>query len=48
MNSLRRGLDGLGDRTEAFYTDLHAHPELSRQEHRTAERADPHLATAGT
>jgi|tagenome__1003787_1003787.scaffolds.fasta_scaffold17419353_1 metal-dependent amidase/aminoacylase/carboxypeptidase family protein len=44
MNSLRRGLDGLSDRTEAFHSDLHAHLELSMQEHRTAERAATHIS----
>ncbi|HEY2191726.1 MAG TPA: amidohydrolase [Actinomycetospora sp.] len=45
--SLLRGLDGMRERTEEFYTDLHAHPELSMQEHRTAERAAARLGAAG-
>ncbi|NKY44247.1 amidohydrolase [Nocardia cerradoensis] len=30
------GLDGIGGWQDEFYRDLHAHPELSHQEHRTA------------
>jgi len=36
-------MDGLED----LYRDLHAHPELSMQEHRTAAAAAAHLSTAG-
>lgn len=32
------GYDGLQAGQEAFYKDLHQHPELSHHEHRTAER----------
>ncbi|HLI23775.1 MAG TPA: amidohydrolase [Acidimicrobiales bacterium] len=32
---------------EGFYRDLHAHPELSMQEHRTAAKAAAHLRRAG-
>ena len=45
--SLLDGLDGLMGWTRDFYTDLHAHPELSMQEHRTAERAAARLTEAG-
>ncbi len=38
--------DILGD-LEGFYRDLHAHPELSLREHRTAEKAAAHLRQAG-
>ena len=41
------GLDGLLPSTTDFYTDLHAHPELSMQEHRTAEQAAARLSDAG-
>ena len=47
QQALLQGLDGLMGKTEEFYTDLHAHPELSSQEHRTAERVASRLAEAG-
>lgn len=34
------GLDAIRGRQENFYRDLHAHPELSHQEHRTAVPAN--------
>ena len=37
------GLDGVRDWQEELYRDLHAHPELSHQEHRTAARAAQRL-----
>jgi metal-dependent amidase/aminoacylase/carboxypeptidase family protein len=43
-------LAGLGDllpTLESVYTDLHAHPELSMQETRTAGIAADHLRAAG-
>jgi amidohydrolase len=40
-------LDGLLPDLEALYTDIHAHPELSMQETRTAELAADRLRTAG-
>lgn len=44
---LLHGLDGLLPTVEELYTDVHAHPELSMQEHRTAERAAAWLTDAG-
>lgn len=46
-NDLLDGLDDLLPEIRDFYTDLHAHPELSMHEHRTAERAAARLADAG-
>lgn len=46
----RRLLDGLGDllpTLEAAYKDIHAHPELSMQETRTAAIAARHLTAEG-
>jgi metal-dependent amidase/aminoacylase/carboxypeptidase family protein len=43
-------LDGLNDIVtplENLYRDLHAHPELSNQEHRTAAKAAEQLGWAG-
>jgi len=40
-------LSGLISRLEAVYTDVHAHPELSMQEHRTAGVAADRLRAAG-
>ncbi len=45
--TLLGGLDDLLGATEDLYTDLHAHPELSGQEHRTAELAAARLTAAG-
>ena len=47
IGSILSGLDGLTSDLEAFYRDLHAHPELSLQEHRTADRAAEWLRRAG-
>ncbi len=41
------GLDDLLSDLEAFYRDVHAHPELSLQEHRTAALAAGWLQRAG-
>jgi amidohydrolase len=41
------GLPGLLPSVEALYTDVHAHPELSMQESRTAGLAADRLRTAG-
>jgi hippurate hydrolase len=40
--------DGLQAAQEAFYKDLHRHPELSHAEHRTAQRVAGQLATCGS
>lgn len=42
-----QGLDGLLPELEALYKDVHAHPELSMQETRTAAIAARHLRAAG-
>lgn len=42
-----RGLDGRLDDLEALYKDVHSHPELSMQEHRTAGLAAERLRAAG-
>ena len=36
VDEIMAGYDGLQAAQEAFYKDLHEHPELSHQEHRTA------------
>jgi hippurate hydrolase len=41
------GLQGLLSDLEGLYTDVHAHPELSMQETRTAALAADHLRKAG-
>jgi len=41
------GLGELGAELAEFYRDLHQHPELSLQEHRTAERVAAGLRSAG-
>ena len=41
------GYDGLQADQEAFYKDLHQHPELSHQEHRTAQRVAGQLRRYG-
>ena len=48
--SVLHGLDGVRDWQEDFYRDLHQHPELSHQEHRTAahgRRPAPRLRLRG-
>jgi amidohydrolase len=50
MNSIDEilaGYEGLQAAQEAFYKDLHAHPELSHQEHRTAGRVAHQLREYG-
>jgi hippurate hydrolase len=44
---LLANLDALLPELEALYKDLHAHPELSMQETRTARIAETHLKTMG-
>ncbi|MGX4687763.1 amidohydrolase [Streptomyces sp. JNUCC 63] len=41
------GLDGIRSDLERVYEDLHAHPELSHQEHRTAGKAAERLRSWG-
>jgi hippurate hydrolase len=38
VEEILAGYDDLQAGQEAFYKDLHQHPELSHQEHRTAQR----------
>ena len=45
--SVLKNLDRLMPELEAFYKDLHAHPELSMQETRTAALAADRLRKAG-
>ena len=47
LRALLEAVEGLLPETRDFYTDLHAHPELSMQEHRTAARAAERLEAAG-
>lgn len=47
LRSVLEGLDGRVGQLGDFYRDLHAHPELSLQEHRTAEKAAEQLRRAG-
>ncbi len=46
-NSLLANLPGLLPKLEALYKDVHAHPELSMQENRTADIAAKHLRGNG-
>src|SRR3954468_11580751 len=41
------GLDAITSDLEELYRDVHAHPELSMQEHRTAAKAAERLEAAG-
>ena len=45
--SVLSGLDEIMAGLEDLYRDIHAHPELSMQEHRTAEIAAKRLRAAG-
>jgi hippurate hydrolase len=47
VTAVLRGQDPLRDRQEDFYRDLHAHPELSHAEHRTAARVVEWLRGSG-
>jgi metal-dependent amidase/aminoacylase/carboxypeptidase family protein len=47
IDEILAGYDGLQSSQEAFYKDLHQHPELSHQEHRTAERVAGQLQENG-
>ena len=45
--SVLSGLDGIVPELERLYRDVHEHPELSMQEHRTAGVAAERLGDAG-
>src|SRR5580700_2015645 len=47
LEEILAGYEGLQAGQEAFYKDLHRHPELSHQEHRTAERVAGKLQEYG-
>ena len=47
VESVLRGLDGIRSSQEDFYRDLHAHPELPHQEHRTAGNVASRLRETG-
>jgi amidohydrolase len=47
VDEILAGYDGLQASQEAFYKDLHQHPELSHQEHRTAQRVAGKLQDYG-
>ena len=47
LEEILAGYGGLQAGQEAFYKDLHRHPELSHQEHRTAERVAGKLQEYG-
>jgi metal-dependent amidase/aminoacylase/carboxypeptidase family protein len=47
VEEILAGYPGLQADQEAFYKDLHRHPELSHQEHRTAQRVAGQLQTCG-
>src|SRR5215212_8655228 len=46
-SSALAGLDGIMTELEDLYRDVHQHPELSMQEHRTANKAAERLRAAG-
>src|SRR4051794_30078040 len=45
--SVLAGLEGIAAQLEDLYRDIHQHPELSMQEHRTAGKAAERLRAAG-
>ena len=47
VQEILAGYDGLQADQEAFYKDLHQHPGLSHQEHRTAQRVAGQLQEYG-
>jgi amidohydrolase len=47
VDDILAGYQALQAGQEDFYKDLHRHPELSHQEHRTAQRVAEHLAGSG-
>ncbi len=46
-NAADAGLEAMVAELEEFYRDIHQHPELSMQEHRTAHKAAERLQAAG-
>ena len=47
VESVLRGLDGIRSWQEDFYRDLHSHPELPHEEHRTAANVVARLHATG-
>jgi metal-dependent amidase/aminoacylase/carboxypeptidase family protein len=47
LDEILAGYETLRPAQEAFYQDLHRHPELSHQEHRTAQRVAGQLQNDG-
>ncbi|MFF3907897.1 amidohydrolase [Streptomyces sp. NPDC001848] len=47
VDAVVAGLDDIRSELEDFYADLHAHPELGHQEHRTATRVAQRLRDCG-
>ncbi|WP_235734986.1 amidohydrolase [Nocardioides alcanivorans] len=47
VQSVLAGIDGVRGWQEALYKDLHQHPELPHQEHRTAAKVADRLRTSG-
>jgi amidohydrolase len=47
LDEILAGYEALRPAQEAFYQDLHRHPELSHQEHRTAQRVTGQLRSDG-
>lgn len=47
VDAVLAGLEGIRSELEEFYKDLHAHPELGHQEHRTAARVAQRLENCG-
>ncbi len=47
IDEVLAGYEGIQAGQEAFYQDLHAHPELSHAEHRTAEHVAGKLQEYG-
>ena len=47
IDDILSGYEALRPDQEAFYQDLHRHPELSHQEHHTARRIGDHVQLPG-
>jgi hypothetical protein len=47
IDEILAGYEALRPDQEAFYQDLHRHPELSHQEHQTAQRVAGRLSDDG-